>query len=232
MGTKTWEKIDYFASVCGILGPLLMGAGILISVVAYVGIEGQSYGLMNHFVSELGELGVSEMAVVFNWGLILGGSLTTIFMVYLASQIDHWTKYPLGIMSVFATINGALVGVYPMNFLEPHIQVAMRFFNLGMLISFLYSLLFLFSRWHPFPRWMAAPGLFNAVSFTWFLNFPSDINSDVSFDEGMSTLLTNRPDFIPMALLEWIVILGILVWVLMLGCYLLLNKSIRSKLTS
>ena len=25
-----------------------MGAGIIISVVAYVGIEGQSYGLMNH----------------------------------------------------------------------------------------------------------------------------------------------------------------------------------------
>ena len=61
------------------------------------------------------------------------------------------------------------------------------------------------------------------------LEFPSDINSDVSFDEGMSTLLTNRPDFIPMALLEWVVILGILVWVLILGCYLFLNKPLRSR---
>ena len=229
MGTKPWRMFNSFTSSCGISGPLLMGLGILISAVAYVGVEGQSYGLMNHFVSELGELGVSELAAVFNWGLILGGSLTTIFMVYLASQIDHWVKYPLGILSVYTTVNGALVGVYPMNFLEPHIQVAMRFFNLGMLISFLYSLLFLLTKWHPFPRWMAAPGLLNAGFFAWFLNYPSEMNSDVSFDQGMSTLLTNRPDFIPMALLEWVVILGILVWVLILGGYLLLKKKSQAE---
>jgi hypothetical membrane protein len=202
-----------------------MGLGILASAPVYIGVEGQRYNLLNYFVSELGELGVSEWAGVFNWCLILGGTLTSVFMGYLAIQINHWLKYPLGIISVFATVNGALVGVYPMNYLEPHIIVAMRFFNLGMLISFLYSLVFLFSRRHPFPRWVAVPGLVNAAVFTWFLNFPLEFDQDVGFEQGMAGLLTLRPDFIPLALLEWVVILGILIWVLILGVYLFLNRK-------
>jgi len=40
----------------------------------------------------------------------------------------------------------------------------------------------------------------------------------------MAGLLRNRPDFIPLALLEWVVILGILAWFLMLGIFLF-NKE-------
>lgn len=220
MESKLKKRVEYFASLFGILGPLIMGLGILGSGLGYKGIEGQRYNLANHFVSELGELGVSDWAVLFNGGLLLGGCLITIFMVYLATKIKHWVKYPLGLLSVCTSINGALVGVYPMNFLEPHIKVAMRFFNLGMLMTFLFSILFIFTRWHPFPRWIAIPGLLNAVSFAWFLNTPSDFDSETGYEETMHALVLNRPDFIPLALLEWVVVLGILIFVLMLGCTL------------
>jgi len=202
-----------------------MGMGILFAALAYIGVEGQQYNLANHFVSELGELGVSDWAWAFNWGLILGGTLTTVFMVYLAYRVEHWLRYPLGLISVYATINGALVGAYPMNYLEPHLRVAMAFFNLGMLIAFFYSLLFLFSKKHPFPRWMAIPGLFNAAAFALFLNFPPSFDVDLGFEEGMGGLLNNRPEFIPLALMEWVVILGIMVWILMLGVYLFLRHN-------
>ena len=221
MTERPAAKIRYLAASSGMVGTAVMGLGMLLTALAYRGVESQRYSLTNHFVSELGELGVSEWAPVFNWSLIIGGILTTIFMIYLASQIDHWLKYPLGLISVFSTINGALVGVYPMNDLEPHIRVAMRFFNLGMLTTFLYSLVFLFNSRHPFPRWLAIPGFVNALTFAWFLYFPAETPTEPSFDQGMAGLLTNRPDYIPLALLEWVVILGILFWVFLLAVYLL-----------
>jgi hypothetical membrane protein len=228
MAQSLSRKLNTFASLSGVIGPAIMGLGMLLSALAYVGVDGQRFNLANHFVSELGELGVSQWADVFNVSLILGGIFTTVFMGYLAFQLDHWLRYPLGLLSVYTTINGALVGVFPMNFLEPHTRVAMSFFNLGMLMSFLYSLFFLFSSKHPFPRWMAVPGLLNAASFALFLNFPGGFEGDTGFDDGMAGLFTNRPDFIPLALLEWVVILGILLWVLLLGAYSF-QKEIRKR---
>jgi hypothetical membrane protein len=221
---KAWKRIWGLAPLCGILGPGIIFVGILITGLAYVGVEGQRYTILNHFVSELGELGVSEAAVVFNGSLLIGGLISTFFMVYLTCQIEHWIRYPLGLLSITAALSGALVGVYPMNYLIPHIRAAMAFFNLGMLMAFLYSLVFLFGKRHPFPKWLAIPGLLNAAAFTFFNNFPTEFEAGVDFQESMANLLTHRPDFIPLALMEWIVILGILIWVSLMGIYLGVNR--------
>lgn len=214
---RSWENFGIF---CGIAGPVIMLLGMLISAIGYVGIEGQHYSIRNHFVSELGEVGVSNLAWVFNASLFVGGIMATIFMILLASRIDSWIRYPLGIVSIVATVNGALVGVFPMNKLQGHIFVAMNFFNLGMFISLLYSLVILFGKKHPFPKWLAIPGLINAGLFIWFLNFPSGEDTINQFQEGMQGLIRNRPDWMPMALLEWAVILGIILWVFLIGVYL------------
>ena len=218
--TNRRERLITFGALSGLLGPFIVGLGSLITALGYTGVEGQSYRLINHFVSELGEVGVSDLAWVFNLSLVIGGLFNTVFMVALAAQFKHWIKYPLGLLGVVATVNGALVGVFPMNNLGPHIVVAMNFFNLGMVMAFAYSLVILFGKRHPFPKWLAAPGLLTAAAFVVFLNFPSDFDSGVDFQEGMTGMLRNRPDFMPLALVEWVVILGILVWVLMLGGYL------------
>jgi len=63
---------------------------MLISGLAYVGKQGEGYSLRNHFVSERGELGVSQLAVMFNWSLITGGLVSTVFVIYISCQIDHW----------------------------------------------------------------------------------------------------------------------------------------------
>ena len=92
------EKIASFAAFSGILGPGIISLGILISGLVYVGVEEQRYNPLNHFVSELGELGVSNLAAAFNIGLIIGGILNTVFMIYLAIQIEHWIRYPLSLL--------------------------------------------------------------------------------------------------------------------------------------
>ncbi|MEJ2757237.1 MAG: DUF998 domain-containing protein [Anaerolineales bacterium] len=225
---KINAKGETLGIFCGITGPVIMWLGMLITAISYVGIEGQRYSIRNHFVSELGEVGVSDLAWVFNTSLFVGGILATIFMVFLAYQIKSWIRVPLGIISVVATVNGALVGIFPMNKLQGHIFVAMNFFNLGMFISLLYSLVILLGKKHPFPKWLAIPGLINAGLFIWFLNFPSDEDAINQFQEGMQGLIRNRPDFMPMALLEWAVILGIILWVFIIGVYLYTQRKTKS----
>jgi len=214
------HRLEKFGQWNGIIGPLIIGLGVLISALGYEGVQGQRYNLLNHFVSELGELGISDLALAFNLALILGGLFNTGFMIYLAFQVKSWTRYPLLILGSLASIFGALVGIFPMNLLDQHLFVALTFFDLGLLVALVYSLIFLFGKNHPFPRWLAIPGLFNTAAFVIFTNFPSQFEEGVDFQEGMAGLLANRPDFIPLALMEWIVILGIIAWFLILGIFL------------
>ena len=219
---RSQERIARFS---GLLGPLVIMFGMLVSALGYTGVEGQDYALRNHFVSELGQVGVSDLAWVFNASLVIGGSFNAVFLARLARGIPGWPRYPLLVLGLAAAVFGALVGVFPMNNLGPHIFAALGFFNLGMLVTFLYSLLLLFGRGGPLPRWLALPGLLNTAAFFWFNNFPSEVESGVDFQEGMEGLLTNRPDVIPLAALEWAVILGILAWFLILGIYLCFKKN-------
>lgn len=211
-------------SLCGILGPVVISLGILLAGFSYIGIDGQAYDPLNHFVSELGEIGVSDAAWAFNAGLIGGGILNALFLIYLASQIKHWARYPLGFLGLITSIFGGLVGIYPMNSLKQHLFVALTFFDLGLAVALLYSIFILISSKHPFPKWLAVPGFVNTISFAVFIFFPSNFDSGVDFQEGMAGLLRDRPNLIPLALLEWVVILGIVVWFLILGIFLFINS--------
>ncbi len=204
----------------GLIGPLVIALGSLITALGYTGVEGQAYHPLNHFVSELGEMGVSNLAPIFNYSLILGGIFNAFFMIYLAWRIEGWTRYPLAILGLSASICGVFVGVFPMNQLDQHILFALAFFNLGLLVSLIYSFIFLFSKNLPFPRWLSIPGFITTAGFFIFNNFPSQFEEGVDFQEGMGGLLSNRPDFIPLALMEWVVIIGILIWFLLLGIYM------------
>nr|MBN1229909.1 hypothetical protein [Anaerolineae bacterium] len=53
-------------SLAGFAGSGIILLGCLISGLAYTGRTGESYSLLNHFISELGELRYSELALVFN----------------------------------------------------------------------------------------------------------------------------------------------------------------------
>jgi hypothetical membrane protein len=208
----------------GLFGPSLIALGSLITALGYTGVEGQAYHPMNHFVSELGEVGVSNLAWVFNGSLVLGGIFNAIFMIHLAQGIRGWLRYPLALLGLSAAICGGLVGIFPMNQLEQHILVALGFFNIGQIVALSYSLVFLFRKNHPYPRWLAIPGLLNTAAFFAFNNFPPQFEEGVDFQRGMEGLLSNRPDFIPLALMEWVVVLGILIWFLVIGLYVTITE--------
>ena len=214
-----------YAPVCGIIGPGLIALGILISALAYRGNQGQAYSPLNHMVSELGEVGVSNLSVAFNWSLIFGGLFTAVFMVYLAAQVRFWLRWPLLILGVLAGIFATLVGLFPMNNINPHTFAALTFFNLGLAVSVLYSLVILFSSRQPFPRWLAIPGLLYALTFIWFSAFPASVPVGFDMQEGAGRLLENRPDVLALAIIEWVLVLAVLIWILLMGIYLTLNRE-------
>jgi hypothetical membrane protein len=215
------SKIDLLGSWAGVIGSLLICLGILISALGYTGVEGQRYNLLNHFVSELGQIGVSDLAQAFNLSLIAAGVFNAVFLAWLPFQFKGWVRYPLLLIGILAAVSGALVGIFPMNALDKHIFVALAFFDLGLLTAFVYSLVILFSKGLSIARWLAIPGLFNTAAFLVFTNFPSQFEEGIDFQEGMGGLLSNRPDFIPLALMEWVVIIGVVAWFFTLGLYFL-----------
>jgi hypothetical membrane protein len=116
-----------------------------------------------------------------------------------------------------------LVGIFPMNYVNPHTFAALTFFNLGMAVAILYSLVILFSSRQPFPKWLAIPGLLYALTFAWFSFFPPAISIDI--EGGMAGFLKNRPDVFALAVIEWVMVLAILIWILLMGIYLTANRG-------
>jgi hypothetical membrane protein len=225
LSAKLITKFETFAPLCGITGPGIIALGMIISTLAYTGVDGQTYSPLNHFVSELGEVGVSSMSSAFNWSLIFGGLITIPFMVYLAGQIRFWIRWPLGILGVLTAVFAVLVGIFPMNYVNPHTFAALTFFNLGLTVAILYSLVILFSSRQPFPKWLAIPGLLYALTFTWFSFFPPAIPVDIDFEAGMAGFLSNRPDLFALAVIEWVMVLAILIWILLMGIYLTIIRE-------
>ncbi len=207
-------------AAAGIIGVTVILLGALITALAYEGRNGQAYRFWNHFVSELGEVGVSRLAWVFNGGLILGGVCIVIFMIGVARLLPGWFRYVFAVAGLATGISGTLVGVFPMNRLQPHIQVAMQFFNMGLVTMTLFSLYVLFARGRSFPRWFLIPGILATASFAAFLYFPTPGDISGGLPTTQALIITNRPDVWWLAIFEWAAVGAVLGWVLLVSLYL------------
>ncbi|MHB9034446.1 MAG: DUF998 domain-containing protein [Anaerolineae bacterium] len=123
----------------------LAGCAILVSsavaaALLYRGKAGERYSPLNHFISELGEVGVSRGAAVFNYGLIAASVILLPFFAGLAVQLDTIMGWAAALAGMTATVYCGLVGVYPMNNLKPHTRVAMGYFRFGMLTLLLFGI--------------------------------------------------------------------------------------------
>ncbi len=203
-------NIRRIAVIAGFVGVGLIVLGSLITALAYRGRLDEPYSFLSHFVSELGEVGVSDWAAVFNLGLIAGGLCLTVFMLALAVVMRHWFSVPFGLVGVITGVSGALVGVFPMNDMDNHVTVAMTFFNTGWIVTGLFALYVLLARGHAFPRWLAVPGLVAAVCFVAFLQ-ASTPGAETTTD--VLAVPTSRPEVWIVPILEWAVIASVLVWI-------------------
>lgn len=204
-------RITYIA---GFIGSILIIVGSIITALVYTGNQGQAYSPLNHWVSELGQVSVSEAASVFNISLIVGGIFLAIFLVGLATLLKGWFRYLFGLVGLVAGISGMLVGVFPMDDLEAHARVALTFFNTGWIVVGLFSLYVLLTKQSFFPRWLIIPGVVTVVSFFAFLS---------SIDGLTVESLAAPTDRVPVwnvTIYEWLVIGGVLVWAFLVSLQL------------
>ena len=191
-------------AMAGAAGAIL---GALIAGVAYRGKLGERYSPFNHFISELGELGVSRLAWVFNLGLILCGLCLLPACISLGLLLPGvWSKLGMA-AGVIAAVSVALVGVFPMNKLTPHIWAAVTYFRSGLAMVFFFTLAIALQPQDPplLPRLFSLAGLPAVLAFAYFLVF-----SRVTYQtpqNPLSPLESERPRFWSMAAAEWTIFL-------------------------
>lgn len=126
--------------IFSIAGCFFAGAGSLVSGAAYRGKEGERYSPLNHFISELGEVGVSRRAWTFNIGFILSGLCLVLGSLSLGLMINTLlSKIAMGV-GVISAFSLAMVGVFPMNKIKPHTIAAVTYFRSGLVMVILFSL--------------------------------------------------------------------------------------------
>ncbi|MDI9566803.1 MAG: DUF998 domain-containing protein [Brevefilum fermentans] len=202
----------------GIAGSIFVILGTLISAFAYRGKQGETYSPLNHFISELGEIGVSHLAWVFNTGLILCGIILIPACISLGMILPGFLS-KLGMFSgVIAAVGLALVGFNLMNKLKPHGKAAVTFFRGGLIMVLSFSLAIAFQPTNRLviPRMYSLAGLPAILSFGGFLLLMGR-SSRLETRGPLQPITDDRPKFWLMPTVEWSIFFTIVLWFLLIA---------------
>ena len=216
--------IHYYAYF-GLAGSLFIIISMLIAGLVYRGKQDEEYSILNHFISELGEVGVSRLAALFNWGLIVGGLVLIPFLVGMGLALGSlWGKIAL-IVGIWTALSCAAVGIFPMNHMKSHSWVAMSYFRSGLVTVLLFSIA-VFTQSPEFeiiPKLSNLAGLLSVMCYAVFL-FISDTSKKK--DEPEREVLDpetypERQRFSRITILEWAVFFSTVLWFLILALFAL-----------
>jgi hypothetical membrane protein len=201
-------------SVAVILG------GATVTGAAYSGPAGEAYSPLNHFISELGELAQSRLAVVYDAGIVAGGLGLGIFLAVVAGHMTGRFRSAMRVAAVLAGASGVLTGLLPMDTKAAHQIVAAVFFMSGWSVAAVFSAWLLVARRPGFPRWLLVPGLGCIPIFAAFLAVFSTYRPAKPFAP-----ILERPDIWAVPLLEWASLLSLLAWFTALGLVLVRRET-------
>lgn len=206
MSSRTDRIAHRRLALLGIVGTVTLTVAMTVTAVAYEGSAGERYSLLNHWISELGEVSNSELALLFNAGLVAGGLALAAFMVGLGRIVGHGWGGAIAVAGAVAGIAGALVGVFPMDEAQAHALVALTFFLAAPIAIGIFTAWLIHLRPDDVPRSLAWPGIFTVAAAAAFLTFLllGDVESLGAPDQ--------RPWLWPVAVLEWLTLIGVLAW--------------------
>ena len=219
------QPLRRFFPFFGLVGSALVCIVILIVGLTYYGQAAERFSPFNHFISELGHWGVSRNAWLFDAALIVSGILFVPFCIGLGIAVRGWWGY-LGLgAGVLAGIFLAGVGVFPMNGLGTHIVMATWFFRFGLATTLFFGIAILRQRGRTdVPKSGSILSLFACATYALFLVLAS-IPGVAGGNPLDPATLAHRPGFWLLALLEWGVFLGTVVWFLGLSLLLTVRGS-------
>lgn len=204
--------------IFSIIGASAAVLGSLIAGIVYRGKEGEAYSPFNHFISELGETGISKFACAFNIGLMISGVSLILGSVSLGLVLPG-VMAKLGMAAgIISSVGLFFVGVYPMNKIKPHTTAAMTYFRGGLSMVILFTLAIALQSGETFvlPRAYSLAGLPAIFSFAGFL-FMIQRAMKKSDDNLLSTKDVKRPKIWPIAILEWSIYVTIVLWFVLLS---------------
>jgi hypothetical membrane protein len=203
--------------VLSIAGSFFSILGALISAFAYQGKTGSAFSPLNHFISELGEVGVSRLAWVFNLGLILSGFCLIPACISLGLIIPGLLSKIGLVAGVITAVGLSLVGVFPMNKLKAHGKAALTFFRGGLVMVLAFSLAIAFQPENimviPFSYSLA--GLPAILSFGGFLIMMRKTGTEEA-EDPLQPMDDTRPKLWLMPTVEWSIFLTIVLWFLII----------------
>jgi hypothetical membrane protein len=204
----------------GTLGPSILLLAILFSGFIYRGRLNEKYSPWNHYISELGEVGTSKGARLFNISIILSGLFLLPPIIKLGTLFQSVTGWLGTVAGVAASLGVIGVGFFPVNNLKPHNRAALLFFRSGLCMILFFGMAILFQEpEHIFiPIWLDAIGFLGVVCYLWFLILLSRRMSKVEAENKLSPeTSTQRPVFDLVPALEWAIFITTLAWLFALS---------------
>jgi hypothetical membrane protein len=198
---------DRTTGLLGLVSVAVILAGAVVAAIPYTGWSGESYSPLNHFVSELGELAISRLAVLMDAGVVIGGVGLGFFLVLVARRMTGRLAPALAVAGIVAGLFGALVGLFPMDRLAVHRIVSGGFFLTCWLTAGTFAVWLARNPRAGFPRWLLAPAVFSvAVDFVFVAVYSTyhPANPDAH--------ILSRPDIWIYPLLEWASLLSLFLW--------------------
>jgi hypothetical membrane protein len=210
--------IDKVYPYLALAGTTLILVGTLISIIQYRGRKGERYSLFNHFISELGEKGVSQAAWGFNTGMMLGGWLFLPLIIVMGLRLSSLLGWIGTAFGLVAGVAAALVGVFSMERLTPHRRAAMTFFHSGLYCIIFYTIA-IFAQpaaARVVPLGLNIVGILAIGSFGTFLLL---LYAKPKTDETQPpnyildpNVMPDRPRFWRTPILEWCIFFSIQIW--------------------
>ncbi len=200
------------------IGSLAVLLGILVSAFVYRGKTGEKYSIFNHFISELGERGVSKLAIFFNVGMMIGGLAFVPVMIGLGLVLGSWWGILGMLCGVVAAVACFFVGVFPMDNMKPHGIAAMTYFRMGLVTILLFTVAIFVqpAASRQIPLAMNIAGILSIAAYAAFLvviGIKTQKNKAKQQAEALDTSETpDRPRFWILALLEWLVFFTTMLW--------------------
>lgn len=211
--------ISRTATAFGLAGTSVIILAVIYSALRYCGRQGERYSPLNHFISELGEVGVSQAAWAFNMGLTAGGMLLVPFMVGMGMAFQSLWGWLGTAAGVVAALGAATVGLYPMNNLEAHGRAAMTYFRAGLVMVIFYALAIFTQRTPVLPPAANLLSLAAGLSYSSFLLLlrrPRPRKAERPAEEdplNPLAVIPDRPRVWLLPLVEWLVFASTVLWI-------------------
>ena len=198
------------AGVAGLSGALIIIAGSVATAIAYVGSAGEAFSPLDHWISELGELANSELAAVFNVALVVGGLEFVVLMVGLMRAVPGPLPRIAAALGMVGGVCGAMVGVFPMDRLGTHTLVAFGFFGLTCVSIAIFAL-----SGRPAGPTAGRPAIAAAIVIV--ASLVAFLAVVLGGGAGDLSAPDPRPTFWLPSILEWLALIGLLGWVLIVS---------------